>query len=132
MVFDFAFNFISVVSQRQLGFRSVFPKDTRMKTTDDPVRLEPRTPRLRITYTTEPHFDLDKSGIIVNDAGFITTASVPIHACPCLFTSIWKYSFQATDRFLMSEKEIRISLPNGYNQCSIRNWPNWKIEPATS
>ena len=69
MMFYAAFNSISVISLRQLtffqvllgftssrlGLWSVLPKDTPTKNPEDPVRLEPRTPGLRVKhFTTEP------------------------------------------------------------------------------
>ena len=76
MVFYAAFNSISVISQRQftlfmsfLGFTStmlrlwsVLPKDTPTKNPEDLVRLEPRTPWLRVKhFTTEPRGSLARS-----------------------------------------------------------------------
>ena len=76
MMFYSVFNSISVVSQWQLtllmsflGFTrtrlalwSVLPKDTLMKHSEDPVRLEPRTHGLHIKYfTTEPCRTLSKT-----------------------------------------------------------------------
>ena len=66
MVFYTAFNNISVISRRQLtlfmpflGFTStrlglwnVSSKDTPTKSPEDPVRLEPRTPGLRVKHVT--------------------------------------------------------------------------------
>ena len=69
MVFYAPFNSISVISRQQLtlfmsflgftstrlGLWSVLPKDTPTKNSEDPVRLEPRTPGLRVKHlTTEP------------------------------------------------------------------------------
>ena len=69
MVFYAAFNSISVISRRQitlfmsflgftstrLGFEVSCPRTLPRKNPEDPVRLEPRTPGLRVKYfTTEP------------------------------------------------------------------------------
>ena len=75
MVFYAAFDSISVISRRQftlfmsfLGFTSTrlgsevsCPRTLRRKNPDDPVRLEPRTPGLRVKhFTTEPRGTLSE------------------------------------------------------------------------
>ena len=75
MVFYAAFNSISVISRRQitlfmsfLGFTSTrlgsevsCPRTLPRKSPEDQLRLEPRTPGLRVKhFTTEPRWTLEK------------------------------------------------------------------------
>ena len=97
MVFYAAFNNISVISRRQLtlfmpswvssvlgwGSEVSCPRTLPRKNTEDPVRLEPRTPASRVKhFTTEPRRTPEKVGrkFWINRAASFT-----------LFSKVWSF-----------------------------------------